>query len=80
MHITTRQKMLMALFQDFINLLYPKYCAACENVLLQSENYICLSCKEKLPRTNFHIQENNAVEQTFWGRVKIDEAAAYLYF
>ncbi|RYD82973.1 MAG: ComF family protein [Sphingobacteriales bacterium] len=70
----------MSLFDDFINLLYPKYCASCENVLHTTERNICLACKEILPRTNFHNQPENAVEKTFWGRVEIEEAAAFLYF
>lgn len=70
----------MPLYKDFINLLYPKLCASCENVLHQSENEICLACKENLPRTNYHLQPANPVEKTFWGRLKIEQAAAFLFF
>ncbi|MGZ5244812.1 MAG: ComF family protein [Bacteroidia bacterium] len=70
----------MPLFTDFINLLYPKLCASCENVLHASEKEICLACEENLPRTNYHLIPENPVAKTFWGRVTINEAAAFLFF
>ncbi|MBN2682167.1 MAG: ComF family protein [Bacteroidales bacterium] len=33
-----------------------------------------------MPRTRFHNDENNAVCQLFWGRVKIEKATALFYY
>lgn len=70
----------MNLIADFISLLYPQVCAACDGELLQGEEFICLDCQLQLPYTGFANQEKNAVEQMFWGRVELEAATAYLYF
>ena len=33
-----------------------------------------------IPRTNYHLQENNPVAQLFWGRCNIEKAAAFSYY
>jgi len=65
---------------DFIDLFYPRSCAACERMLHQDEEDICLFCQIELPRTNFHLIDNNPVERLFWGRMKIEFASAFYYF
>ncbi len=70
----------MPLLSDFVNLLYPKLCASCEQVLLKAEKEICLVCKEKLPKTNYHLHADNEVAKTFWGRISLKAATAYLFF
>lgn len=66
--------------EDFINLFYPKLCAACGAHLLQQEKYVCTRCLYNLPRTNYHYNIENPVEQVFWGRVEITAATAYYFF
>lgn len=66
--------------QDFIHLFYPELCAACERQLMQQEKHVCLECRLNLPKTGFHLQPANPVEQIFWGRVPLKNAAAYVYF
>lgn len=68
------------MINDFINLLFPKVCFACSTPLLRSEKIICLSCRFSLPKTGFHTTENSAIDKVFYGRVKIEKAAAYYYF
>jgi len=70
----------MLLIDDFISLLFPKICAACGNSLWKQEETVCLSCEFHLPRTNFHLADENPVTRLFWGRVTLESAAAYLYF
>lgn len=65
---------------DFFNLIYPLLCPACRSVLLKQETHICTDCLYKLPRTNFHLDINNSMAQLFWGRVRIEAAAACYYF
>jgi ComF family protein len=36
-------------FQSFVGLLFPNTCSACDQVLLESESFICVSCQLALP-------------------------------
>jgi ComF family protein len=68
------------LWDDFISLLFPRLCYACGNHLLRNENLICTECYVRIPRTNFHIEEENPVAQLFWGRCLIQKAAAFSFY
>lgn len=68
------------LWDDFISLLFPRLCYACGNHLMRNENLICTECYIVIPRTNYHLEENNPVAQLFWGRCVIEKAAAFSYF
>lgn len=65
---------------SFLDFIYPRYCAACNNLLLTNENELCLSCNYELPQTNLHKQKDNQVEQLFWGKIKIEFASSYLFY
>lgn len=71
---------IVRLIEDFINLFYPKLCAACGAHLLKQEKYVCMQCLYSLPRTNYHYTIENPVEQIFWGRTEITAATAYYFF
>jgi ComF family protein len=66
--------------KDFFNLFYPPLCATCSNVLLNQESHVCTACLYNMPRTNFHLDTHNPMAQVFWGRVKVENAAAMYYF
>jgi ComF family protein len=68
------------LWDDFISLLFPRLCYACGNHLLRNENLICTECFVVIPRTNYHMDENNPVAQLFWGRCLIQKAAAFSFY
>ena len=68
------------LWNDFISLLYPRLCYACGNHLLRNENLICTECYVVIPRTNYHMEEENPVAQLFWGRCLIEKAAAFSFY
>ena len=72
--------MLVDVFKGFANLFYPNACAVCGIDLVRGEEAICLSCLYHLPLTRFWDDPNNAVAQTFWGRVNIENACAYFLF
>jgi ComF family protein len=65
---------------DFIDLFYPRVCAACFGKLNKAETDICLNCKTSLPRTGFHLFVDNPVQKIFWGRIELESAFAYYYF
>ncbi len=65
---------------DFFSLLYPDLCPACGNNRQRGEGEICLYCQDNLPRTNYHLQADNPVEQRFWGKVPVFRATAFFFF
>lgn len=67
-------------FTDFLNLLFPKTCISCGDVLDKKEDHICLKCLYHLPKTYLHDQPDNEIEKRFWGKVQIERASAFFYF
>ncbi len=67
-------------FKSFFGLIYPELCAACHANLFQQEKVLCTKCLYELPRTHFHKVPGNPIEQSFWGRVQIERAAAFYFF
>ncbi len=65
---------------DFFTLFYPRICASCAGNLSLNEDFICVSCQFKLPKTQYSITKDNALCKLFWGRTNIETAAAYYYF
>jgi len=68
------------LWDDVISLLFPRLCYACGNHLLRNEKLICTECLVQIPRTKYHLEESNQVEQLFWGRCRIERAAAFSFY
>jgi ComF family protein len=68
-----------ALF-DVVGLFLPRSCSGCDRPLLQAEQAICLHCSEDLPRTRFHDDGRNSVEQLFFGKLPLHAASAFLHF
>lgn len=68
------------LLSDCLSILYPELCQGCGNALFKYERCICLSCIYKLPRTNFHYEDDNPIARVFWGRVKLEHVSAFVYF
>lgn len=68
------------LWDDFISLLFPRICYGCGNHLLRNERLICTECYVMIPRTNFHLKDENPVAQLFWGRCRLERAAAFSFY
>ncbi len=68
------------MIRDFILLLFPKICAACGKVINKSENTICTYCRIHLPKTDYHLYNDNPVSRLFWGKTDIFASTAYYYF
>lgn len=66
--------------RDFFNLFYPDLCAACSRTLNYGEKHICSACLWRMPKTNFHLQDDNPVLRRFWGKVTIEAAASFVFF
>jgi ComF family protein len=57
------------MLRNFINLIFPNYCLACQTILVKSERWLCTGCFVDLPETNYHTEVNNPIAQKFYGRV-----------
>ncbi len=65
---------------DFLHLIFPHNCTGCGGDVLGSEQQLCLHCIENLPATHFFEQPGNPVEQVFYGRLTVRNAAAGYFF
>ena len=73
-------KVLRGYLADFISLLFPELCPACQASLVANEHIICSDCKYNLPYTNFHLQADNIVARQFYGKINVEAAYALYYF
>ncbi len=69
-----------SLFTNLLDLLYPNLCIVCGKNLLREEEVICLTCLHETPKTNYHLEIDNAVEKRFWGKTPIHRATSYFHF
>jgi ComF family protein len=68
------------MFQSFIDLIFPRICAGCQQPLQHKEEVICTDCRFELPFTNSHLQEDEKLNKRFMGKVKLEHSLAYLKF
>ena len=66
--------------QDFLSLLFPQLCQACNCNLTGQEEILCTACLYNLPYTNFHQQTDHIVARQFWGKIDLKSSYALLYF
>lgn len=68
------------MLKDFIALIFPHVCVSCGKSLYKNEQSICTYCAYYLPKTNFHLDNDNPIAKIFWGRVPVFSAAAFYGF
>jgi ComF family protein len=68
------------MLHELLGIFFPKLCIGCNRTLLKNEEFVCTSCLYDLPVTNYHLQKENALEKTFWGRIPVENAFAFLQF
>jgi len=66
--------------RDFVSLIYPNYCAACEGPLVKGEKLICTRCLVQMPQTNYHLDPNNPLKNRLACRFNIRHAMALFKF
>lgn len=69
-----------SMLEPVTELFFPHTCAACGSNVLPAGNGLCAECLFHLPVTGFLQQPGNPVEQVFWGRLRIEQAAACCFF
>lgn len=73
-------KTLSTYSKDLLHLFFPHYCEGCGSDIVEQKQLLCLKCITNLPVTNFFEAAQNPVEKIFYGRLKIEAAAAAYYF
>jgi ComF family protein len=68
----------MKWISDLIDLIFPRHCYVCGEILSRQEQDICLDCLYKLPKIEkIHLEE---IEKVFWGKFDIASATSYIYY
>lgn len=70
----------MKLLNHLINLLFPRVCAACGNLLLEGEDTVCTTCRFLLPKTGYELNPNNPLAQMFYGQMPFNAVTAEFFF
>ena len=68
------------MLKPIVDLLFPKVCYACLNLLNDNEETICVDCRHDLPITNFHFDNDDSVAKVLYGRAKIENGTALFRF
>lgn len=62
------------------DIIYPRVCPACDEVLGLEDRDICFTCRHTLPETDYHTFPGNPVAVHFWGKVPLTAATALYHF
>jgi ComF family protein len=68
------------MFENLINLFYPKVCLGCNGLLLSNENVICTRCRHEIPLTLHHLNRENEAFKKFYGKIPVEFGIAFVYF
>ena len=63
-----------------LNLLFPRVCSACKEILSKHEKVLCLQCRHELPLASHHLTGSLAMKDIFYGRFAVESATALFQF
>ena len=63
-----------------LNILFPKYCPGCRTVLDQPDILLCIACRNALPLTHYHRDQNERFVHKFYGRLPLVQGTALLHY
>jgi len=63
-----------------LNILFPKVCAGCKELISSSEDVLCVDCRHQIPLTQLHKVENKILKDKFYGRFPLVNATSLIYF
>jgi ComF family protein len=66
--------------KDFLSLFFPNYCFGCNQSLVKGEDTLCTGCLLDLPKTNYHLMDENPIKNKLTGRLPLKHALAFLKF
>lgn len=68
----------MKWISDLLDIIFPRRCCVCGEILSAQEQHICLNCLYALPRVEPHIAKE--IEKIFWGKIDIERATSFIYY
>ena len=68
------------MLKPVVDLLFPKVCYACLNILHDNEDTICIDCRHDLPVTNFHFDNDDTFKKVLYGRAEIENGTPLFRF
>jgi len=71
---------LISVWFDFVDLIFPRCCAACDKGLIGNEEIICTSCRIALPRVQEDSVSAEMIGQKFINIHEVTKTHAYLLF
>jgi ComF family protein len=70
----------MRLFNDLLNLFFPRICCTCENTLVKNEELLCFRCRSELPKANYPNLYENELKERFYGKLSVEYTIASVNF
>jgi ComF family protein len=70
----------MKLVNTILDVMFPRYCLICDQIIYGQERFMCLICESGIPMGYYQLGSQNPVEKTFWGRCKVESASAYMRY
>jgi ComF family protein len=68
------------LVEDSVSLFFPRYCAGCEDALVKGEELVCTKCLLEMPKSNYHLDPENAFYRKLKGRIDIRFVLSFFKF
>ncbi len=63
-----------------LNLLFPRICVGCGNLLSQEEEVLCVACRHEIPMMPTVNLDNDFIKNKFYGRFPLTYATALVQF
>ncbi len=64
----------MKFVSDFVSLMYPNICSACNGVIHNTDSVVCSFCLSNLAKSYEFKDKQNKTAQLFWGKVPLEHA------
>lgn len=68
------------MLKSLVDLLFPKGCCGCNEILQEGEDVVCIACRHDMPFTRHHLNPDNETYRKFHARLPLQHASSLLYF
>ena len=72
--------LMTTIWNDLLDLFYPRLCLLCKKMLLAEERQLCLHCLCDLPRTYYHRRDDHPLLPLFAGISSLQHLTAFLFY
>lgn len=71
---------MFSFLQDLVDFAMPRTCHICGNKLSEGIRFVCPLCMNELPRTLYHRQSPNPMEERFIGKFPFERATSVFFY